>query len=193
MAKIQAFCGLDCGDCEAYIATQKNDRDRPRGGRETMGRAVRRQSHQRGYVRLRRLFVGKKDELGPRGDVRDSALRDRARRDDLRPLPGLRLRNAEGILRFRRPLSGKSWRRSGKRSGNRRRRSLGTFDGSQTVKAVPLAFELEKPAFPPRNFSVGGSRRTSRAHGRALSSRMNAGISGAARPWGWPRNCGPKT
>ena len=26
MAKIQAFCGLDCGDCEAYIATQKNDR-----------------------------------------------------------------------------------------------------------------------------------------------------------------------
>ena len=27
MAKIQAYCGLDCGDCEAYIATQKNDRD----------------------------------------------------------------------------------------------------------------------------------------------------------------------
>lgn len=26
MAKIQAFCGLDCGDCEAYVATQKNDR-----------------------------------------------------------------------------------------------------------------------------------------------------------------------
>ena len=26
MAKIQAYCGLDCGDCEAYIATQKNDR-----------------------------------------------------------------------------------------------------------------------------------------------------------------------
>jgi hypothetical protein len=26
MAKIQAFCGLDCGECEAYIATQKNDR-----------------------------------------------------------------------------------------------------------------------------------------------------------------------
>jgi hypothetical protein len=26
MAKIQAYCGLDCGDCEAYIATQKKDR-----------------------------------------------------------------------------------------------------------------------------------------------------------------------
>jgi len=26
MAKIQAYCGLDCGECEAYIATQKNDR-----------------------------------------------------------------------------------------------------------------------------------------------------------------------
>ena len=26
MARILAFCGLDCGECEAYIATQKNDR-----------------------------------------------------------------------------------------------------------------------------------------------------------------------
>jgi len=26
MARIQAFCGLDCGECEAYIATQKDDR-----------------------------------------------------------------------------------------------------------------------------------------------------------------------
>jgi len=26
MAKIQAYCGLDCGECEAYIATQKDDR-----------------------------------------------------------------------------------------------------------------------------------------------------------------------
>jgi hypothetical protein len=26
MTKIQAYCGLDCGKCEAYIATQKNDR-----------------------------------------------------------------------------------------------------------------------------------------------------------------------
>ena len=26
MAKILAFCGLDCGECEAYIATQMNDR-----------------------------------------------------------------------------------------------------------------------------------------------------------------------
>jgi hypothetical protein len=26
MVKLQAYCGLDCGDCEAYIATQKNDR-----------------------------------------------------------------------------------------------------------------------------------------------------------------------
>lgn len=26
MARIQAYCGLDCGECEAYIATQKNDR-----------------------------------------------------------------------------------------------------------------------------------------------------------------------
>ena len=26
MAKIQAYCGLDCGVCEAYVATQKNDR-----------------------------------------------------------------------------------------------------------------------------------------------------------------------
>jgi len=26
MAKIQAYCGLDCGECEAYIATQINDR-----------------------------------------------------------------------------------------------------------------------------------------------------------------------
>ena len=26
MAKIQAYCGLDCGECEAYIATQNNDR-----------------------------------------------------------------------------------------------------------------------------------------------------------------------
>ena len=26
MAKIQAYCGLDCGECEAYIATQANDR-----------------------------------------------------------------------------------------------------------------------------------------------------------------------
>jgi len=26
MVKIQAYCGLDCGECEAYIATQKNDR-----------------------------------------------------------------------------------------------------------------------------------------------------------------------
>ncbi len=26
MAKLQAYCGLDCGECEAYVATQKNDR-----------------------------------------------------------------------------------------------------------------------------------------------------------------------
>lgn len=26
MAKIQAYCGIDCGECEAYIATQNNDR-----------------------------------------------------------------------------------------------------------------------------------------------------------------------
>jgi hypothetical protein len=26
MVKILAYCGLDCGECEAYIATQKNDR-----------------------------------------------------------------------------------------------------------------------------------------------------------------------
>jgi hypothetical protein len=26
MAKILAYCGLDCGECEAYIATQNNDR-----------------------------------------------------------------------------------------------------------------------------------------------------------------------
>ncbi len=26
MPKNQAYCGLDCGECEAYIATQKNDR-----------------------------------------------------------------------------------------------------------------------------------------------------------------------
>ena len=26
MAKLQAYCGLDCGECEAYIATQKDDR-----------------------------------------------------------------------------------------------------------------------------------------------------------------------
>ncbi len=26
MARIQAFCGLDCGECEAYVATQKDDR-----------------------------------------------------------------------------------------------------------------------------------------------------------------------
>jgi hypothetical protein len=26
MAKLLAYCGLDCGECEAYIATQKNDR-----------------------------------------------------------------------------------------------------------------------------------------------------------------------
>ncbi|MBM3293534.1 MAG: DUF3795 domain-containing protein [Candidatus Aminicenantes bacterium] len=25
MAKIRAFCGIDCGECEAYIATQAND------------------------------------------------------------------------------------------------------------------------------------------------------------------------
>lgn len=26
MATMQAYCGLDCGECEAYVATQKNDR-----------------------------------------------------------------------------------------------------------------------------------------------------------------------
>jgi hypothetical protein len=26
MAKVQAYCGIDCGECEAYIATQNNDR-----------------------------------------------------------------------------------------------------------------------------------------------------------------------
>jgi len=26
VAKILAYCGLDCGECEAYVATQKNDR-----------------------------------------------------------------------------------------------------------------------------------------------------------------------
>jgi hypothetical protein len=26
MARIQAYCGIECGECEAYIATQKNDR-----------------------------------------------------------------------------------------------------------------------------------------------------------------------
>jgi hypothetical protein len=26
MARIQAYCGLDCGECEAYVATHKNDR-----------------------------------------------------------------------------------------------------------------------------------------------------------------------
>lgn len=26
MAIVQAYCGLDCGECEAYVATQKDDR-----------------------------------------------------------------------------------------------------------------------------------------------------------------------
>jgi hypothetical protein len=26
MAKIQAYCGIECAECEAYIATQKDDR-----------------------------------------------------------------------------------------------------------------------------------------------------------------------
>jgi Protein of unknown function (DUF3795) len=26
MAGLQAFCGIDCSECEAYVATQKNDR-----------------------------------------------------------------------------------------------------------------------------------------------------------------------
>jgi hypothetical protein len=26
MVKTQAFCGLDCGECEAYVATQADDR-----------------------------------------------------------------------------------------------------------------------------------------------------------------------
>jgi len=26
MAKLSSYCGLDCGECEAYIASQKNDR-----------------------------------------------------------------------------------------------------------------------------------------------------------------------
>jgi hypothetical protein len=26
MAGLRAYCGLDCGECEAYIATQNNDR-----------------------------------------------------------------------------------------------------------------------------------------------------------------------
>jgi hypothetical protein len=26
MAKLLAYCGLDCGECEAYVATQRNDR-----------------------------------------------------------------------------------------------------------------------------------------------------------------------
>jgi hypothetical protein len=26
MAKLQAYCGLDCSECEAYIATQADDR-----------------------------------------------------------------------------------------------------------------------------------------------------------------------
>jgi len=26
MTKLIAYCGLDCGECEAYIATQNNDR-----------------------------------------------------------------------------------------------------------------------------------------------------------------------
>jgi len=26
MAKLLSYCGLDCGECEAYIATRKNDR-----------------------------------------------------------------------------------------------------------------------------------------------------------------------
>lgn len=34
MAKILAYCGLDCGDCEAYLATQNNDR----GGLEETAR-----------------------------------------------------------------------------------------------------------------------------------------------------------
>jgi hypothetical protein len=25
MAELQAFCGLDCGECEAYLATRSND------------------------------------------------------------------------------------------------------------------------------------------------------------------------
>ena len=25
MAKLQAYCGLDCGECEAYVATQADD------------------------------------------------------------------------------------------------------------------------------------------------------------------------
>ena len=26
MAKLQAFCGIDCGECEAYVCTQNGDR-----------------------------------------------------------------------------------------------------------------------------------------------------------------------
>ena len=64
-------------------------------------RAVRRQRIQRGHVRLRRLSVGEEDKHGPRRDLRGQALCVRAQFHDLRPLPGLRLRNTKRILRLR--------------------------------------------------------------------------------------------
>ena len=101
MAKIQAFCGLDCGECEAYIATQKNDR----AGLEATAKKWAEQFGAKDLSADMCICDGcstrQKDEHGPLRDLRGQALRVCARGRDLRPLPGLRLRDAERFLHVR--------------------------------------------------------------------------------------------
>ncbi|MCK7462087.1 MAG: hypothetical protein MZU84_08510 [Sphingobacterium sp.] len=74
---------------------------RARSDGQEMGRAVRRHGDGPRRLHLRRLFVGKADQHGPRRDLRDPALRVQARGRHLRPLRRLRLRDPAAVLRLR--------------------------------------------------------------------------------------------
>ena len=89
MAKIQAYCGLDCGECEAYIATQKNDR----AGLEA---TAKKWAEQFGGSEISAdacvcdgCSSGKRKSTAHCRDVRDPALRVEARRR--RPAPTVRI------------------------------------------------------------------------------------------------------
>ena len=101
MARIQAYCGLDCGECEAYVATQKNDRAgldevakkwAAQFGGKDMGGEV---CVCDGCSSGQRISTAHAATCGIR------ALRVRPRRRHLRPLRRLRLRHAAAVLRLR--------------------------------------------------------------------------------------------
>ena len=158
MTMIRAYCGLDCGECEAYVATQKNDR----AGLEA---AAKKWTAQFGGKDMGAdvcvcdgCSTGKRTSTAHAVDVRHPRLRLGPRRRHLRPLRGLRLRHPAADSSPSRPSSKRSSKRSARRREvNRTRGELPNAPQSAPKESGTSRIVATRPlSIAPRALSEAG-------------------------------------